>query len=279
MTRRLRLLGGSVLPSTRSYLSRATSIDRGHMIQALSMWNDTGVQIKDLSPKSNHGCYFGGGVRGDPTGITLNQAGPFPGMYAVGLDGNDTGIDMVQYVVVPETMNTFGSDWNGNLYSAICWMKTGAAQWADTSTFRYGWHVRSSSDVTYYTTMGKHTTANRIFWRRRTGGVITERDYDYDPTAPIDFFCMGISFDLTGGSGGGPLIDFYLWDSISGFQKLAGSESANLTDWGNHPPTASTSVVGAGSLTQQEWIGSHSLTITWAGIKLTETQMRQAMIP
>lgn len=265
-----------VMGGVQSYLQRALSVQPTKIIQALNMVNPSGNLITDESGAGNHGDMFAVGVYEDQTGITLTaKGGPVSALNSIAFSGDNTGIDLAHV-----EGNTFGADWNGNLYSAIAWMKVdGAARWTDATTFRYGWHIRDGFDTTYYTVMGKHTDNHKIIWRRRTGGAITEQSYTYDPSGPTDWFCMGIGFDLTGGAGNGPLLDFYLWDSVSGFQKMTGSESANLTDWGNHPPTEGTTLFGAGSLTLQEWIGSHSLCITWSGVKLSDAEIEQAMTP
>ena len=85
---------------------------------------------------------------------------------------------------------------------------------------------------------------------------------------------MGITFDQSK-----PLLSAYLWDSTNGFQAIDTSESEWLVDWGDHSPTAGTSLIGAGSLTLQEWLGLISLTITWAGIELSLAEIRKAMTP
>ena len=246
------------------YLLRAMGVRPANIINALWLDEASGTTAADHSIAGvNDGRIIGG------AGITYRNTGP-AGLYALWFDGNNTCVDMVDVVG-----NTFPTDWNGNLYSAICWMQVdAAARWTDASTFRYGWHVRDGVDATYYTVMGRHTDNHKIFWRRRTGGAITEQTYTFSPAGPLDWFCMGMAFDQSQ-----PLLDFYLWSSMTGFSKQTGSTSANLTDWGSHPPTAGTSLVGAGSLTLQEWIGNHSLTITWAGVKLDDAEMRRAMAP
>ena len=181
----------------------------------------------------------------------------------------------MRYQDAPPSVNTFPADWNGNLYSAIAWMKVDqAGRWNADTTFRYGWHVRDGADVTYYTVFGRHTDANTIFWRRRSGGAIAEILHTF-VTPPTGWFCMGITHDQSA-----PVLNAYLWDSVGGFQtKTPNTEVAKLTDWGIHLPTAGTSIFGAGSLTLQEWIGSHSLAVTWAGSMLTGTEMQKAMTP
>lgn len=247
----------------KGYLSRALGVQPGYMIQSFRFTEASGTVAASVKKANNVGYIFGGG------GISYRNAGP-AGTYALGFDGNNTGVDMCD-----DPGNTFGADWNGNLYSAIVWCKVdGSARWTDSSTFRYGWHIRDGADTTYYCVMGRHTDNHKIFWRRRTGGPIVEQTYTFSPAGPLDWFCMGCAFDQSQ-----PLLDFYLWTSALGFTKLTGSTSANLTDWGAKVPTNGTTLVGAGSLTLQEWIGYHGLTITWSGIKLSDAEMRKAMTP
>ena len=247
----------------KGYLSRALGVQPGYMIQAFRFDEASGTTANSVKKTNNDGSFEsqGGG------NFAYRQAGP-AGTYAIHLDGVNVCIDMIN-----KAGNTFATDWNGDLYSAICWMKVdSAAQWTDANV-RYGWHVRSNLDDTYYTVMGKFSDNHKLFWRRRTG-LITEQSYTFSPAGPLDWFCMGIAFNQSA-----PLLDFYLWTSALGFKKLTGSTSANLTAWGNNPPGISKAVIGAGSWSSQEWIGYHSLTITWAGIKLSDAEMRRAMTP
>lgn len=269
------LLPGLIVPvvhGQKSYLQRALSVRPSYMIQALPLDDAAGQAARDLSIAENAGSYFdsngyGGGL------LTFQQEGPSPETYGVEFTGDDSGLDMVEEEGGGN--NDFGGDWNGNLYSAICWMKVdAAARWTDLTTFRYGYHVRAAGDATYYSVMAKNQTNHQIEWRRRTGGPITSLNYTFNPAGPTDWFCMGITFDQSK-----PLLSAYLWDSADGFQAVDTSESVWLVDWGNNPPTAGTSIIGAGSLTLQEWLGFHSLTITWAGIELSAAEMRKAMTP
>ena len=242
------------------------------MVQALPLDDAEGQAARDLSGGENPGSYFDSNGYGGAL-LTFQQAGPTPDTLAVELTGDDSGIDMIE--TQGGGNNDFGGDWNGNLYSAICWMKVdAAARWTDGTTYRYGWHVRDGADATYYSIMGKNTTNHQIEWRRRTGGPITALTHTFNPSGPTDWFCMGVTFDQSK-----PLLSAYLWDSTNGFQAIGNSESEWLVDWGDHSPTAGTSLIGAGSLTLQEWLGLHSLTITWAGIELSLAEIRKAMTP
>ncbi len=188
--------------------------------------------------------------------------------FGATFDGNNT------YVNIDTSINTFDDVWNGNLYSLVAWARVdGASRWTDATTFRYPMHLRAT-DSTYYTTMGKSTTSHQLSWRRRTGGVITELTYTFSPSGPTDEFCMGLTVDQSS-----PLMIAYLWDSVNGFREVARSTSANLTAWTGNPPQGGASVLAAGSLTLQEWIGSMRDAMVFSGRALTSAQMQSVMTP
>lgn len=252
----------TMTPGGQTYLQKVLDTQPGFLIQALPLNESSGVVATDYSSRGNDGLYAS-------SGITYGEPGIGDGLTAVKFDGNDTFVDMVN-----RPGNTLGSDWNGNLYSAISWGRVdGAARWTDDSTFRYVWHIRDGSNATYYTVMGKHTNANTVFWRRRTGGAITERQFTFSGDPPTDWFCMGITCDQSQ-----PVLNFYLYDSVNGWQKLTESTSANLTDWpAENAPTQGTSVLYAGSVTLQEWVGHGAHCYTWSGIMLSDDEMQRVM--
>jgi hypothetical protein len=100
-------------------------------------------------------------------------------------------------------------------------------------------------------------------WRRRTGGPIVSATYTYAPTGPLDWFCMGMTFDIAT-----PRLRCYL-----NGQLIAESTSANLTAWGANPPTGGATVLMAGSTTLQEWIGWGANSAIGAGVELTADEM------
>lgn len=260
-----------------SYLARVLSVQSANMIQALPL-ADAGVTgvAADSSAGANPGCYFSGGLY-VPGTLVFDEPGPAAGLKSVKFDGNDSGVDMVRQFAGGS--NTFPADWNGNLFSAITWAKIDiAATWSDLTTARWMWHVRDGADPAYYATMGKiNAVAHQISWRRRTGGAVVEQLYTWPigQQPYLDWFCMGMTFDYNAGA---PIAKFFLWDALLGFQKVGQSVSANLTDWGVHPPTAGSSVLAAGSLTLQEWSGWLALSVTW-GAELTEYEIESAMTP
>jgi hypothetical protein len=192
--------------------------------------------------------------------------GPFK-TAAPTFDGNDTHAAFGS--------PAFAAKWDGDLFSMISWGRVdGAARWTDATTYRYLMHVRSSADVTYYAVMGKSQTDHQLEWRRRTGGAIVSQTYTFNPTGPLDWFCMGMTHDQTV-----PVLNFYLWDSINGFQTLTPSNSASLTAWGANPPDHPGSTLAmAGSSTLQEWIGAGALHALWDRM-LTPAQMQVLMTP
>jgi hypothetical protein len=232
------------------YFRKVLSTRRSNLIAYWPLW-DTAGNATDLSPRNNYGIY---------RSATLGQAGIGDGKHGISVSGNDSGVQ------IDVSQITFENDWNGNLYSMIAWGRVdGAARWTDASTYRYLSHIRAA-DTTYYTCMGKTTTSHQIEWRRRTGGPIVSYTHTFAPSGPTGWFCMGMTHDRSA-----PYLRFYL----NGV-RLSESTSANLTDWGNHPPEAAVSLLYAGSLTLQEWIGGGAHCAIW-NAALTDTEMKRAM--
>lgn len=202
------------------------------------------------------------------SGVTYaaDSDGPFK-TPAPTFDGNDA--------CVAFGSPAFAARWNGDLFSVISWGRVdGAARWTDASTYRYLMHIRSSADNTYYVVMGKNQTDHQLEWRRRSGGAIVSQTYTFNLAGPLDWFCMGMTHDQTV-----PILNFYLWDSINGFQILAPKNSVNLTAWGANPPDApGITLLMAGSLTAQEWIGAGAQHAIWDRM-LTAAEMQALMTP
>lgn len=246
-------------PARRTYSKKLARIAPAYQILRMPLNETSGLVARDYSPKANHGTYAGAGITYGVPGIGDGQTG-------VRLDGNNT------YVNLDTSVITFDDDFNGNLYSMVAWGKVdGAARWTDAASYRYLTHLRAT-DATYYTVMGKSQTDHQLEWRRRSGGAIVSATYTFSPAGPLDYFCMGMTFNLTG-----PALTFYLNDSVNGWRKLSTSNSAALTDWGANPPQGGASVLGAGSLTLQEWFGDLAHNTIWSGIALSDDQMRAAM--
>lgn len=249
------------LRPTWTYTQQINGVAPAQLIAHWALDEAAGPTAVDQSGRANNATYAA-------AGITYGGAGMGDGKAAIALNGSDT------YVNVQTSVITFDTDWNGNLFSMIAWGKVdGASRWTDATTFRYLMHIRAA-DTTYYAVLGKNTTDNQLEWRRRSGGVIVSNTYAFSPAGPTDWFCMGMTHDQSV-----PRLSFYLWDSAGGWRKLAVSNSANLTDWGNNPPAEGSTVLGAGSLTLQEWIGSLAHCAVWAGVELSDAQMQAIMTP
>lgn len=240
------------------YDDRLRAIAPASLIAHWGLNDASGPSAIDDSGRANHGVYAA-------SGITYGAAGIGDGQTGITLSGSDT------YVNIPTATITFDTDWNGNAFSMVAWGKVdGAARWTDGSTFRYLMHIRAN-DATYYAVLGKNQTNHQLEWRRRSGGAIVSTTYTFSPSGPLDWFCMGMTCQQST-----PALSFYLNDSVGGWRKLSTSNSASLTTWGNNPPIEGASVLGAGSLTLQEWIGGLAHGAVWNTV-LTDDQMRQAM--
>ena len=250
----------SPLLDQRQYANRILSIQPASLIAYWPLWEAAGLTAYDRSSRANNATYAS-------SGITYGQPGIGDSRTAITLDGNNT------YVNIDTVVNTFDDDWNGNLFSMVAWGKVdAAARWTDATSYRYLEHFRAT-DATYYAVMGKSQTNHQLEWRRRSGGAIVSYTHTFSPSGPTGWFCMGMTHDQ-----GVPYLRFYLWDSLSGFRLLSTSNSASLTDWGANPPVTGATVLGAGSLTLQEWIGSLAHCAVWS-TALTTVEMQTAMTP
>lgn len=243
----------------QTYAQRIQAIAPQSLIGYWPLDDLGGTRARDLSGLSQRADY-------PASGATLGGTLDPTGTPVVTLSGADTAIN------IRTTVNTFGSLWNGNAFSLIAWGKVdSASRWTDTSTFRYLSHIRAA-DATYYAVLGgRNTTNNQIEYRRRAGGAIVSTTYTFS-SPPTDFFCMGMTCNQAT-----PALSFYLWDSAQGWQKLSTSGAAQSA-WTGNAPVEGTSVLGAGSLTLQEWIGGLAHCAVW-NTTLTDAQMRTAMVP
>lgn len=252
------------LPAHRQpYLMRVLNTRRGNLVAYWPLAELSGSTAYDLSPQGNHGVYAGAGV-------SLGAVGIGDGRAAAQFDGSDTRVQTGS--------PAFAADWDGDLFSLIAWgVVDGAARWTDAATYRYLIHIRSSLDGTYYTVIGKNTANHQLEWRRRTGGAIVSTTHTFNPSGPLGWFCMGMTFDITGSEILGPLLKFFLNDRVDGWRVLGESNSAALTAWGANPPdNPSTTLLGAGSSTLQEWIGCIAHAAVW-NAALSEGEMRRVM--
>lgn len=242
----------------RDYYKNILNMHRGDLIGFWRLNEKSGGTAVDSSPRGNDSTY---------NGATLANAPGPDKVHVPYFSGSDTNVN------IRTSTNTFDIDWNGNLFSMIAWGKVdGAERWSDTSTYRYLIHIRAT-DTAYYVVMGKSTTANQIEWRRRGGGAIVNTTYTFATSGPTTWFCMGMTHDQSV-----PVLNYYFYDKSLGFVVLTPSNSTGLTDWGNNPPIEGVTLLGAGSLTLQEWIGWLGPCAVWKR-KLTESEMRKVMIP
>lgn len=244
----------------QSYQERIYNTARSNLIGYWPLSDLPGTQAIDLSPHNQRADY-------STVSIAYGAQGRLAGQRAITMSGVDN------YVNIRTSVNTFDTLFDGNNYTLLGWSKVDdIARWNDLAAFRYNMHIRAS-DVTVYTVMGKTQTANQLTWRRRTIGAITEFLYTF-PIAPVDWYCQALSFRLLPT----PLLKAFLWDSITGWRIVGSSNAAALTDWGNNPPQEGSTVLGAGSLTAQEWIGSIADCVVW-NTTLPDSTIQYLMTP
>ena len=156
----------------------------------------------------------------------------------------------------------FDAVWNGATGSVVSWQRVdGAARWTDSTTYRWVWHVRSSTDVTYYIATGKSSGDNQLSWRRRTGSAPTEILYTFPDGGPLGWFGMGMTWD----------------ENVPEIRAFAcgayiGQKSDDVTAWGDHPVLSDNiCVLYAGTVTLQEWIGRGAHCIYWNHVLSDQT--------
>ena len=205
------------------------------------------------------------------SGITYGETGIGDGQTSISLDGNNTYVQ----VGYPK----FNAAWNGNKGSVIAWGKVdGSGRWTDASTYRYLWHPKSTPDATVYMVMGKNQTNHQLEWRRRVAGSIFSQTYTFSPTGTLDWFCMGMTWDVTAGT---PYLRGYLytkedrvWQKVFDAEPSVGTE---LWDNDQYPVDSGNNVLMAGSTAQQEWIGWGAHVAYGAGVVLSDAQMHRVM--
>jgi hypothetical protein len=219
--------------------------------------NDTGAEIGAVPSFPAVSDIAGSLDLSYVAGTTLGEPG-ISGGRAVYLNGENTHI--------PLGSSSFATLWDGDYGSAVVSMRVDqASRWTDSSTYRWVWHIRSSSDSTYYVTMGKTDVNHQIMWRRRSGGVITSVVHTFSPSGPTDWFRMGITWNLDE-----PEIRAFLNGAY------INQDGTGFTAWGtNAPDSAGLTVLFAGSSTLQEWIGWGSHCAYWDRV-LSDAEMEQA---
>ena len=212
-----------------------------------------------------------------PSGITYGQPG-VGGTLCTFHNGTDSGILVGS--------KAFGQIWNGNVGSMVAWGKVAAAaQWTDASTFRYeALHVKARQDLTVYLVMGKSSTNHTLSWRRRIGAGDVNAQFEhvhtFAPTGPLGWFCQGMSWDMVSNP---KKIRCYLYvPGVLAWTKVYDdTPETGIQDWDNatYTPDDANTVIAAGSLTQQEWIGNADHNALWNGVVLSDAEMRYVMTP
>lgn len=226
-------------------------------------FDDASVKINSYE---NHGVY-------QPSGITYRQPGIIPGHGAVVLSGTNTAIQ--------HGHKGWNQVANPNLGSVIAWGKVDAGgRWTDAATYRYLWHPKSRQDATVYMVVGKTSGNHQLTWRRRVAGSIFEKLYTFPVTGTLDWFCMGMTWDVLSVPKN---ISCYLYtheDRV--FQttySAAPGSGVETWDLDSYSLDDTNCVLMAGNLSAQNWIGSGGPVIEWAGVALSAAEMKKVMRP
>jgi hypothetical protein len=162
---------------------------------------------------------------------------------------------------------TFDAKFNGDYGTAICLTKLrSAADWNDTAAYRYTFHARDALADTNYVVMGKSNVANELVWRHRSGGLVHNLTHDFGPSPTTDWFSQAMTWDVDADGGNGELKAFV--DGVRVESAIA-IDPMEPRDWS----ATGTNVIGAGSLTQQEWPGSIAHMILSYGVCASEAEM------
>lgn len=152
---------------------------------------------------------------------------------------------------------------------------SGIGDWADLTTQRYLFHVKSSIDFTWYAVFGRDMDAiNRVNWMRRVGVAYVKRTYTF-VTPPTTWFCMGYSVDIAGG--GREQCYLYVPETMFFAKVYDGAISGGNGAWGAYPVNDYNTLLMAGDPVSQLWKGSGSVSAYWAGVTLSDYEMMLAM--
>ncbi len=239
------------------------------------------IVIYLAGPAVNGGvCYF------DDVSLTADQ--PLHGLYSVaGITYGQPGLfaPAAQFSGASSSVQigspAFNAFWNGNCGSALAWgMVDGSARWTDASEFRYLFHAKSRPDQTVYLVFGKHTDSHTLFWRRRLAAGTYEKKYVFAPTGTLDWFCMGMTWDVVSTP---KRIACYLYTHADRVFQVVSDEApaAGNESWDNntYPVDDINTLLMAGGPSSQEWIGLGSLSAYWSGQALSIAQMQRMMVP
>jgi hypothetical protein len=204
-----------------------------------------------------------------PSGITYGEPGIGDGRTSTKHNGSDSGILIGS--------KAFGQLWNGNVGSSVSWGRVaGASQWTDGSTLRYPIHVKSRQSSNVYLVSGKQTTNHTLTWIRRCVNAQFEYTYTFPTVGTLKWFCQGFTWDINGKF----KCYLYIPGELNWTKLYDAIPSSGNENWSNASYTADdpNTVLAAGSLTQQEWIGWCSWQAYWGGATLTEKEMRDVMV-
>jgi hypothetical protein len=161
----------------------------------------------------------------------------------------------------------FDDKFNGDYGTALCFARIReAADWNDTTAYRYTFHARDAFADTNYVVMGKSSVTNELVWRHRSGGLVHDLKHDFGPSPTTGWFSQAMTWEVDADGGNGELKAFVDGVLVEPAIAIDPMEPRNWSSTG-------TNVIGAGSLTQQEWPGSIAHMILGYGVPATEAQV------
>lgn len=205
--------------------------------------------------------------QGDPA-IDLAISGPVSlGAAGIG-DGNTAAFFNMDDACLKIGGSTFDDKFNGDYGTALCFAKIReAADWDDVAAYRYTFHARDHLADTNYVCMGKSDVADELVWRHRSAGLVHDITHDYSGGGPtLAYFSQGMTWDVDADGGSGELIAYVDGSAVESPIAITAMEPRNWSSTG-------TNVIGAGSLTAQEWPGSIAHMILGYGICATAANM------
>jgi hypothetical protein len=197
--------------------------------------------------------------------ISLGMSGPVAfGAEGIG-DGNTAAFFNATDACLTLGCAAFDDVFSGDKGTAFCYAKIrAAADWGADGVYRYPFHARDADADTNYVVMGKSGAANTLCWRHRSGGLVHDLTHDFSAGGPTtDWFSQAMTWDTDV-----PELIAYV-DGSAVESPMGTIEPMEPRNWS----APGTNVIGAGSLTQQEWPGSIAHMILGYGQVATAAQI------
>ncbi len=202
----------AVMGGEQAYSDRIKSLFSSSLVAYWPLSDTSGTVALDQSGNARHGAYVG-------MPALANVAAP-GGINALTFDGANDKVNIYSAALA--------SAFNGAEGSIMCWVKIGAAEWAD-ATQRNAFYI--SADATNRVEFYKATTSNQLATSYRAGGVA--KALTINNVTPTDWFSFAVTWSKSNDR-----LFFYLNGAqintpITGLGTFAGSLASTATNIGS----------------------------------------------